>query len=163
MELGFHEEYLLRLFHRAGWLVRKHPCPLTPIADMFVARKNHGRTSAGELCLPADEAETWHAPEGPLRWTRGRSILTLDSRPRWSAVTLTLTSHNPRPVPVEVACGPNQVRTRLSPGESRPVTVPLPAGTRLLEVVSPVFCPKVLGLNDDPRQLGVVVGEIAYS
>jgi len=163
MELGFREEYFVRLLHRGGWLVRKCPCSLTPAADTFVARKNHGRTSAGELYLPADEAATWHGPEGPARWTTGRSVLTLDSRPRWSAVTLTLTSWNPRPWPVEVACGPNRVQTRLSRGETRAVTLPLPGGTRRLEVVSPIFCQKTLGLNDDPRQVGVVVGEIVYS
>ena len=163
MELGFQEEYFVRLLHRGGWLVRKYPCPLYPGADTYVARKNHGRTSAGELFLPATEAATWHTPEGPLRWSRGRSILTLDSRPRWSTATVTLTSQNPRPTSVEVACGSNQVRARLSPGETRPVTISLPGGTRLLEVVSPVFCPKPVGLGEDSRQLGVMVGEIAYS
>jgi hypothetical protein len=89
-------------------------------------------------------------------------LLTLDARPRWSTATVTLTSHNPRTIQVRVKCGEEHALTRVAPGETRAVTVRLPAGPRRLEVVSPVFCPKALGLGDDGRRLGVLVGEVRY-
>ena len=163
MELGFQEEYFYRLLLRGGWLPRKHLCPLTDRGTLYTARKNTGRVSAGELELGEDEAATWHSPEGENRWTCGRGEMTLDSRPRWTSVSVVVSNYNPKPVGVELACGPGRVAVTLAPGETAEVAVPLSAGTRRLVVESPTFVPKDVGMNDDTRTLGVFVGRITYS
>jgi 2-polyprenyl-3-methyl-5-hydroxy-6-metoxy-1,4-benzoquinol methylase len=161
MELGFQEEYFLRLLARGGWLARKVPCPLTPTGILYVARKNHGRV--GEFLLPADEEATWYPADSVHRWTRGHGLMTLDSRPKWSRVSVSVTNHNPSTVRVTLACGPHRATADIGPGQSAQVVVSLPAGTRRLEILSPVFNPKTLGISDDNRDLGVYVGELTYS
>src|SRR5262249_8440418 len=113
MELGFQEEYFVKLMHRAGWIVTKHHCPATDLATMYVSRKNHGKVRVGELFLPVDEEATWYGPEGPNRWTRGHAILTCDSRSRWSRVTVNVTNYNVHKIPVTLACGHFRRKTDL--------------------------------------------------
>jgi hypothetical protein len=163
MELGFQEEYFVKLMHRAGWVLKKHLCPLTAIATTFVATKQHGKVSVGELYLPEDEALTWHQPEGACRWTRGRGVVTLDSRPRWRQLTVAVTSHNPRRVAVTMTSGGEGTTVQIAPGETVSVPLQLPVGERRLEIASPTFRPSQLGINDDDRELGVYVAEMVYA
>jgi SAM-dependent methyltransferase len=163
MELGFQETYFLRLLLRSGWVVRKHFCSLTDRGTMYVARKNRGQAAPGETLLPEDEESTWHPPEGRSRWTRGRSVMTLDARPRWSSARVSVSNHAPFPMPVLVSAGGDVARLRLGPGESSRVQVALPQRDRALEIWSQTFCPRELGMSGDDRTLGVFVGDVEYA
>jgi 2-polyprenyl-3-methyl-5-hydroxy-6-metoxy-1,4-benzoquinol methylase len=164
LELGFQEEYFVRLLLRNGWFVRKYRCSLTARGDTWIAKENHGVWSPGITELPSDEAETWHEPEGEFVWTKQLSVMTLDGRMRWERVSIECKNPLPFSKTIKFKIGSQERTVLASPGQQFDVEFPLAAGVeRILAICCEESVPRRLGINEDGRGLGITVYRVVYA
>ena len=168
MELGFQEDYLLRALLREGFVVsRTRIEALDSFGLLYRGTLHDGTVHLGSTLLPASEAASW-APQPAMgesrRWAQVDSRATLDHHAGWTAVTLVVANYLPIPLTASMdagGAGP-AIRRRLDPGERAEIRLRLPAVGRELRVWSETAVPAQLGMNDDPRRLGIAVEELRY-
>ena len=166
MELGFNEDYFIALLRRHNLSVQRYVCSEagTPgVAYKATRHANgfslaHSMLSSGESGFLAPETD----PNIATRFTDGNACLQLPSSKtgkaliafkNWLPCALTLT--------VEVN-GTIHIQTEVAAFESCQHSVPLaPAAyTHTIRIRSSSFVPLELGINTDPRRLGIAVGSI---
>ena len=169
MELGFQEDYLLRVLLHEGFVVsRTHVEALGSFGLLYRGRLHDGRVRPSETLLPSTEAASW-APTPPQSepwlWAQVDSRLTLDHDLCWAAVTVTVANHLPVPLNATIDTGGAGPATRrcFLPGERVDLSIPLPPEGRELRVWSETAVPALLGINADQRPLGVAVEELRYT
>lgn len=163
MELGFKESYFYRTLLKLGWKVTKHVCEATTIGTVLVASRHRGVYEVGSLLMPPDEDCTWALPEWDpsvgVRYSKGRSVLTLDGR-SWRRVEADVINSAPFDLPVKLTCGGGSVSCTLKPAERRTMSVSRENDEHTLIIETPEWVPRDIGLNADGRVLGVAVQQV---
>lgn len=164
MELGFHDDYILRLLLRHGFSVQKrHQPDIGPLGLLYIGTKIDGELQPGQTLLPADEAATWNASdEYLLKFATERSMISVADLVGHSEIILSLRNYLSLPLGVSVALGDAAHTKIVPPGDTVSVVLPMHGNTGPLIVMSDTHCPQELGLNDDSRHLGIALLSLTY-
>lgn len=155
MELGFHEDYLVRQFADAGMSWRLWPDPNAHTAQVYEFRRwNEPIELAGQTLTIGEEAG-WHGIEPTGRWTRDHAEILVPAHD--GKIVVSGTNYHPvtrsgrmslggQSVPFEAECGAN-------------VEVVLDGAPKgeLLKIDTNV----TIGGEHDPRQLGVFIHRVS--
>lgn len=116
-ELGFSEDFLHRIFTRAGFSLTRHVCEPSLWGRTYVALPMPDELHMGQMWMPpALEDTEWHGAEADGRWTKGDARVVLRRDIEVEAVELDLANPSGRALDVVVACGSSSTRVRLAPG-----------------------------------------------
>jgi FkbM family methyltransferase len=159
LELGFHEDYLVRLFIAAGFVWTKFPCALTYYGEVHAFRPRPERINLVSYGIPAAERLGWHMPEREGRWTTGPARLPLDTGARHTHIRVALANYHGQAVRCTLRCGESHIEVRLASLDQLLVTTPCPAGTPMLEIAAE---PIQTAPSADGRRLGVFVRSFEY-
>ena len=165
LELGFSEDFLFEIFHRAGFSIVRHSCEPSLWGRTYVAEPLPEELHLGQMWLPPAMSESeWHAPEKEGRWTRGDARLWLRCDVPVRGVELEVANPIARPLEFAVECGNWAERRSLRPGESLTLKIPRPADACLWLRCSARRPPGRMRLMGEPdrRKLGVFVRRLRY-
>jgi SAM-dependent methyltransferase len=164
MELGFSEDYFLRLMLLSGFSVEKLIQPDLGLFGLLYRCTLHGGDfHLGESLLPSDEEVTW-APqsEETYRFSQAASWVTLDGAPEWRSITVHAANYLALPLTATFYCGLARVEHRFAPGERREIPLSLLSSNRELHIGSETRVPGPIGRGPDPKSLGIAVERITY-
>ncbi len=158
-ELGYQEDYLVRLFIANGFVWTKHPCGLTQYGEAHAFRLRPQRVEMASYAMPSVEASGWHATEPTGRWTAGPALLPIDAGEGHSHVRIALSNHHLHRIACTVVCGACSAQVSLEALGRMLVTLPCAPGTGSIEIVAdPVRAPA----HADGRLLGIFVHWFEY-
>lgn len=160
-ELGFHEEFLFRLFNSMGFQSRKHQGLLTRYATVyeFVLRPDIVKMS--EWRLPPDIDAQWHGFETSGRWTTSFSTFPLDQTDSWSRLRVVCRNHHPSCQLVKFKMDDRFTETLVDSGAFAYVTLERAGSPKELCIETDTVQPSSYGLKDE-RHLGIFVEHIEY-
>ena len=158
-ELGYQEDYLVRLFIANGFVWTKHPCDATHYGEAHAFRLRPQRVEMASYTMPSAEASGWHAPEPTGRWTAGPASLPIDAGGQHSHVRIALSNHHGQPIACTVACGACSAQLSLEALGRMVVTLPCAPGTGSVEIVATAMRAST---HADGRLLGVFVHWLEY-
>jgi SAM-dependent methyltransferase len=164
MELGFNEDYFLRLMMMYGFLVEKVTNEdLGILGLLYRCTRTSGEVLPGTVLMPSDESATW-APwsETVCRFAQEASRMTLDNAPEWKAITVEAVNHLHAPLTVTFLCGQSRVEHRFAAGEKREITLSLLPFHRELHIASETRIPSRIMDSQDNRSLGIAIERITY-
>jgi 2-polyprenyl-3-methyl-5-hydroxy-6-metoxy-1,4-benzoquinol methylase len=163
MELGFNEDYFLRLMVQNGFSVEKVQYPeLGTLGLLYRCTLHAGDFHLGESLLPSEEAASWASQEKCCRFSQAASWLTLDSGMEWRSIIVHVANHMPVPISATFYCGLGRVQHRFAPGERREIRLPLLPSHRQLHIGSETRVPAQIGAGTNSRSLGIAVERIIY-
>jgi SAM-dependent methyltransferase len=164
MELGFNEDYFLRLMLMNGFGVEKFTDEeLGTLGSVYRCTRSSGEIFPGAILLPSDEAPTW-APwsETAHRFAQEASRMTLDNAPEWRRITLDAANYLHVPLTATFHCGQSRVEHRFAAGEKRAITLALLPHHRELHIASETRIPSRIMDSQDSRSLGIAIERITY-
>ena len=158
-ELGFHEDYLVRLFIANGFLWTKHHCALTHYADVHEFRPRPERVEMAQYGIPQAERLGWHAAEPTGRWTVGQALLPIDAGGGHTHLRIALSNHHTQVMTCKLTCGAASASFKLDGTEHLVVTLPCSPGSRVVEIVTEAVQTSAVV---DGRLLGIFVHWMEY-
>jgi 2-polyprenyl-3-methyl-5-hydroxy-6-metoxy-1,4-benzoquinol methylase len=165
-ELGFHEEFLVRLFNRNGFLYKKHYGHITNLAIIYEFVRRPAVVKFNEWQFPPDVDSQWNNFDPDGRWTKASSIIPIDCTETWTKLKITCHNHHPALQEVKFRLGDKYVETvKFRPGEllhvllERPV--PLADHADHVTIETETIQPSNYG-SKDQRHLGIYVKEMEY-
>lgn len=165
MELGFSEDYMLRLLSRCGFAAeRSSNTTIGPLGMIYIGTKFGEAADPKAMLLPAAE-EASFGPPAPdkFRFCGPNSMISVADLCYSGNVDVILQNHLTVPLKANLTLGLAYKSVTLPKWSNLTVTLPMRAGCGPLKINSQTACPRELGINDDPRQLGVEVQLIRYS
>ena len=165
-ELGFTEDFLFEIFHRAGFSIVRHDCEPSLWGRTYVAEPLPTELHLGQMWLPPELSEReWHAAEPDGRWTRGDARLWIRRDVAVDRVELDLANPCSKAIDLTIECGAFVDQTTLRPGGRLTVVIPKPSGA-LVQLRCAARRPlrklrSLLGGSDE-RQVGVFVRRLRY-
>jgi SAM-dependent methyltransferase len=167
MELGFSEDYFIRLCRRHNLELTRHICEAAgPFGVVYKAIKRARGWAMGRSLLTSTEIGfyDWEAdPSVNSRFSNGYCKLDLPC----SGTRVEIELRNW--LSVGLQCSISQAGMRLWEGYIDPLSslhVPLPNPEtgyfRCVEISSDSYRPADLGINNDSRELGVAIGDIRF-
>lgn len=165
MELGFNEDYFLRLMLQSGFSVEKHFQPdLGTLGLLYRCTLHGGDFHPGESLLPSDEAATWApASEKSCRFSQTASRLTLDAAPEWRSIAIHAANYLPVSIMATFYCGLARFQHQFAAGERQKIRLSLLPSHRELHIGSETRVPAQIGAGSDKRSVGIAVERITYS
>jgi SAM-dependent methyltransferase len=163
-ELGFSEDFLIRLFVNAGFSALRIECPASIYGESYTFRHRADRIDLETEWLSQDIGVNWNNPEPNGRWTKSESRLYLDATDSFQSLSVDATNHHPFVQSVELSYGTSKLSIQFAPGERKEITVA--ADEKALEIFfrARAYVPMTEHgtASLDPRPLGIFVHSIAY-
>jgi SAM-dependent methyltransferase len=160
-ELGFQEEFLLKLFFQNGFCFAKHPSNMSHYATVYVFSRRPKLLQMSEVQLPPTDESTWHARESTGRWTTARSTVTTDGGGSWSALRLDISNHHAMPVKARIELGEQFSILELEASSRAQFSIDRSPNAATLILRADAMTPSTYGVNDN-RSLGLFVHSIEY-
>lgn len=164
-ELGFSEDFIVSLFTNAGFTAERMECDVSTWGEGYVFRHRGQRIDLMKHWLPTVESESWHRAESGGRWTRDRSVITLDMTESFTEIQCDAVNHHPRPQTVDLQYGEVRLTRQFLPGESLVIRIDARRKAPQLVITSPTLTPGKdygPGGSGDDRALGIFVTSISY-
>jgi SAM-dependent methyltransferase len=164
MELGFNEDYFLRLLLLSGFSVEKLIEPdLESFGLLYRCTLHGGDFHLGESLLPSDEDTTWVSRgETSCRFSQTASRLTLDAAPEWRSIAVHAVNHLPVQIMATFYCGLSRCQHHFASGERRTIRLSLLSTHRELHIASETLVPSEVGGGSDLRSIGIAIERITY-
>jgi SAM-dependent methyltransferase len=163
-EMGFTEEFLVRVFANAGFLAQRFKGPPESWCDIYQFEHRTNRIELSKSSLP--EWLGWHLPEAAGRWTTARSRLLVDSGADFGKLVLKATNHHPFTQTVEIEYGRLRLTEPFRAGQSKEIVIPaLEKGAEVLIQTTAYVPAKDYPRRrrmPDPRALGLFVHSLSY-
>ena len=164
-ELGFSEDFIANLFTNAGFTAERMECPVSLWGEGYVLRHRDRRIDLQSHWLATVESESWHGAESSGRWTKGRSVITLDMTDSFTELQFDAVNHHPKPQTVHLQYGDLRVTRKFLPGESVTICIDASRKAPNLVITSQAQTPARdygPGTSADGRALGIFVTSISY-
>jgi len=164
MELGFDEEYFLKLLHSKGLAVYSRKYVDHPIANNFIATRRGNTVPLSRVALPSYCESSWNMAEAsPIRWTKGKGMI-----PGWmvegQSVAFEVANHSGATMPVGLFAENQCIEVKpVASGETLRIGGAIPKGTHHVSIYSPNWRPSVVSGSLDDRLLGVAVSNLIYT
>ena len=163
LELGFTEEYILRLFTDAGFLTRRIDCEPSIHGTGYLFTPRSDILEPSTLWLPADSG--WNNPEQHGRWTKGDARLLLDTTDNFRSLVIDAQNYHPISQWVEFQYGSSITSTRFRAGERKTVTLDAERKAPELRIRTQARIPakRYILRTTDTRALGILIRSIRYA
>jgi 2-polyprenyl-3-methyl-5-hydroxy-6-metoxy-1,4-benzoquinol methylase len=163
-ELGFSEDFLIRLFVNAGFSAQHIECPASIYGEAYMFEHRADHIDLENEWLPHDIGISWNNPEPNGRWTQSESRLYLDATHSFDSLVVDATNHHPFAQSVELTYGTTKCLARFSPGERKEITIAADKKAPQILFRARAYVPMTEhGIEShDPRSLGIFVHSIAY-
>jgi 2-polyprenyl-3-methyl-5-hydroxy-6-metoxy-1,4-benzoquinol methylase len=158
-ELGFTEDFLIRLFINAGFSAQRIECPSSVYGEGYTFKHRAEMIDLSKEWLSQDVDSSWNNPEPNGRWTKSESRLYLDVTDSFHMLVADLTNHHPFVQSVEVTYGTETYLTQFSPGERKEIAIRAHRKARQILFRVRAYVPDE---SSDPRYLGIFVHSISY-
>jgi 2-polyprenyl-3-methyl-5-hydroxy-6-metoxy-1,4-benzoquinol methylase len=165
MELGFGEDYIIRLMRRHNLALSKHTCPAAAAFSVtYLAQFRSSGVGIGRSMLTASETGFYPMEFDPdifTRFTNGDACLEIPGGT--SRFSLELKNWLNVPLACELSMGGQMCWSGfIKAGELLCVRLdrPIRGYFEVLSIRSDCHVPSELGINDDMRKLGVAVGHL---
>ena len=164
LELGFTEEYLLRLFTDAGFLARRIDCEPSVLGTGYIFEPRTDTLELAQLWFPDDVEAGWNNPEGHGRWTRAHARVPLDTSDTFRVLEIDAQNHHPVAQTVAFEYGDTRVTVRFRSGERRTVRLDATRKAPELSMRTRTIVPakRLILRAPDRRSLGILVRSIRY-
>jgi 2-polyprenyl-3-methyl-5-hydroxy-6-metoxy-1,4-benzoquinol methylase len=158
-ELGFTEDFLIRLFANAGFSAQRIECPSSVYGEGYAFKHRAERIDLSKEWLSQDVDFSWNNPEVNGRWTKSESRLYLDATDSFRMLVVDVTNHHPFVQSVEVTYGTETYLTQFSPGERKEIAIKADRKAQQILFRARTHVPEG---SSDPRSLGIFVHSISY-
>jgi hypothetical protein len=102
----------------------------------------------------------FHILESDGRWTDGLGTISFSTPLTAQQIRISGTQSNPLVGPVRIFIDGRLRYSETLPQGPFAIVVPVDGSVREIQIDSATFVPRLLGLNEDSRQLGIVVNEV---
>lgn len=162
-ELGFQEEFLVRLFNRMGFVFKKHYGHISHLAVVYEFVRRPAVIKFNQWQFPPDVDAGWNGFEPDGRWTKGSSIIPVDCTETWTKLNITCQNYHPAVQVVKFGLGHGNVEiVKFKPGELVEVTLNRrPPLADHVTIETEAIQPSAHG-GADTRRLGIYVKELEY-
>ena len=161
-EIGFQEDFLLKCFVTRGFVYRKHPGVISSCATVYEFQPKPPLIGLATWSLLPSDDSTWHPVDPGGRWTKARSVITLDSSDPSSAIGVRATNYHHRRRTVRFICGNCVEETIFERAETKEVLLARGSSDSPLAIECETLCPRAYGVSDD-RELGIFVEDLRYT
>ncbi|MGO9930689.1 MAG: class I SAM-dependent methyltransferase [Steroidobacteraceae bacterium] len=163
-ELGFTEDFLVRLFSNAGFCAQRIECQPSFYGEGYTFKHRGTSLKPGSEWLSHNMEGGWHGPEANGRWTKEESKLYLDMTDTFSELVLDATNHHPWVQPVEVVYGSETLIAKFKPGERKQIVIGAHKKASQIIIRTRTYTPAAdySPKSLDSRALGIYVHAIDY-
>ncbi len=158
-ELGFTEDFLIRLFTNAGFSAQRMECPSSVYGEGYTFKHRPKTIDLSKEWLSQDVDFSWNNSEPNGRWTKSESRLYLDVTDSFHMLVADVTNHHPFVQSVEVTYGSDTYITEFCPGERKEIAVKADRKAPQILFRARTHVPDQ---SSDPRPLGIFVHFISY-
>jgi hypothetical protein len=163
-ELGFTEDFLVRIFANAGFTAQRIECPPTIYGEGYTFKHRGKSLELGSEWLSHDIDGSWNNPESNGRWTKAESRLYLDMTDSFSDLVLDATNHHPWTQSVEVTYGSATMVAKFKSGERKQIVVGAHEKAFQIIIRTRAYTPSIdyEPKAQDSRSLGIFVHAVNY-
>jgi hypothetical protein len=122
-ELGFTEDFLVRIFANAGFTAQRIECRPTIYGEGYTFKHRGTSLEPGSEWLSHDIESSWNNAEPNGRWTKAESRLYVDMTDSFSNLVLDVTNHHPWTQSVEITYGSAAIVVKFNPGERKQIVI----------------------------------------
>lgn len=164
LELGFTEEYILRLFTDAGFVARRIDCQPSIHGSGYIFTLRGDKLELSELWLPDDLDAGWNNPEEHGRWTKNAARLLLDTTDNFRVLEIDAQNHHPFRQSVEFRYGDSVKRADFKTGERKRIAIDASRKAPQLDIRTRTHVPaeRLILHTPDTRPLGILIRSISY-
>ncbi len=164
MELGFTEDFLLRLFLDAGFSAERIDCAASVHGSGYIFRPRGTTLYLSEQWFPDDIDSGWNNPEGHGRWTKAEARILLDTSATFQKLEIDAQNHHPFTQPVEFRYGDSITTVRFRAGERKTVVIDATRKSPQLTISTSPLIPAqdYIFRASDTRSLGILIRSITY-
>lgn len=165
LELGFTEEYILRLFTDAGFVARRIDCEPSVHGTGYVFQRRGEKLLLSEQWFPDDIDAGWNNPEDHGRWTKSQARMLLDTTDSFRSLEIDAQNHHPVRQTVEFRYGDSVVREIFRTGERKTVVIKATRKAPELSIRTRAHVPaeRIIFRSPDTRSLGILIRSLAYA
>jgi SAM-dependent methyltransferase len=163
-ELGFTEDFLVRLFLNAGFSAKRIECEASVYGEGYTFNHRGKTIELGQEWLSRDVAAGWNNPEPNGRWTKSESRLYLDATDSFRLLAIDATNHHPFTQLAEITYGSATCVVHFSPGEHKEIVVNANKKAPQIVIRTQAHVPASgdRPKSNDPRSLGVFIHSVTY-
>ena len=163
-ELGFTEEYILRLFTDAGFIAKRIDCEPSVHGSGYIFRLRGDKLLLSEQWFPDDIDAGWNNPEEHGRWTKGDARVLLDTTDNFRVLEIDAQNHHPIRQSVEFRYGDSVMAVEFRTGERKTITIGAARKAPELAIRTRAHVPaeRYILRTQDTRKLGILIRSIAY-
>jgi SAM-dependent methyltransferase len=163
-ELGFTEEFILRLFTDAGFVARRIDCPPSIHGSGYIFKPRTEKLLLSEQWFPDDIDAGWNNPEEHGRWTKGDARLSLDTTDNFRCLEIDAQNHHPFSQQVEFRYGASVTTANFKTGERKTVVIDAARKAPDLRIRTRARVPadRYMLRTPDTRSLGILVRSVSY-
>lgn len=164
LELGFTEEFLIRLFTDAGFVAERVECAPSVNGSGYIFRHRGTKLLLSEQWFPDDLSVGWNNPEQHGRWTKAEAQLLLDTTDNFRTLEIDAQNHHPFMQAVEFEYGSSVTTVRFRTGQRKTVVIDAARKAPRLTIRTQVHVPvqDYLFRSKDTRQLGILIRGVTY-
>lgn len=165
LELGFTEEYILRLFTDEGFVARRIDCESSIHGSGYIFQARGDKLLLSEQWFPDDIGSGWNNPEEHGRWTTAHARVLLDTSNNFHSLEIEAQNHHPITQTVDFLYGDSLVTTTFRTGESKTVVIKAASKAPELSIHTKALVPanRYFMRTSDTRALGILIRSIRYS
>jgi SAM-dependent methyltransferase len=163
-EMGFTQEFLIRVFVHAGFSASHDPCPQSSFGEIYCFRHRAPTIHLSKEWLPDALESGWNTREDEGRWTRGDGRVLLDGSGSFSTLVVLATNHHPFTLPVNIDYAGTTHELSFKRGERKEIVIAANTKGADIRFRSPTRVPArdYLRKHNDTRTLGLFVHSISY-
>jgi 2-polyprenyl-3-methyl-5-hydroxy-6-metoxy-1,4-benzoquinol methylase len=165
LELGFTEDFLLRLFTDTGFTAERIECAPSIHGTGYIFKHRGQKLQLAEQWFTDDFDAGWNNPEEHGRWTKAEARLLLDTTDNFR--TLEIDAHNSHPhiKSVEFQYGDSVTTVRFKIGERRTIKIDADRKAPELCIRTRVHVPakRLFFRTGDTRALGIFIRSVTYA
>ena len=158
-ELGFQEDYLVRMFIANGFVWTKYPCAMTHYGDAHAFRPRPPRIYLATYSIPSAAGEGWFAPETTGRWTAKQAHLPIDASGRHTHIRFSFANYHSSSMTCTLSCGGQPTTFQLDSQRQAIVSLACVLGTRTANITCAYAGAPSL---QDSRVLGIFLQWFEY-
>jgi 2-polyprenyl-3-methyl-5-hydroxy-6-metoxy-1,4-benzoquinol methylase len=164
LELGFTEEFLLRLFLDSGFTAERIDCAASVHGSGYIFRPRGETIYPSQQWFPDDINSGWNNPEEHGRWTKAEARVLLDTSDTFQKLEIDAQNHHPFMQPVEFRYGNWITAVRFRSGERKSIVIDAVHKAPYLTISTSPLIPAqdYIFRGRDTRSLGILIRSVTY-
>jgi SAM-dependent methyltransferase len=164
LELGFTEQFVLRLFTDAGFTAERIDCDSSIHGTGYIFRHRGKKLYLADQWFPDEIDAGWNNPEEHGRWTKAAARISLDTSDNFRRLTIDAQNHHPFTQTVEFRYGDSLTTAKFKTGERKTVSIDAAHKSPELSIHAQAHVPaeRHIFRSSDTRALGILIRSVSY-